>query len=114
MVFAWETKDTPELHCTALNMYDAAVKNNNLALLHKVNKVNKPAVKTLYGISQRKEVNNIICQGEPWGLIECNLQIDNIGKESLDEGIDPYKYKDEVEIPALGFVDDITSVTESG
>ena len=96
------------------DLYDAGVKNDKLALLHKVNKVNKLAVKTPYGLSQRKEVNNIICQGEPWGPIECSLQIDNIGKESLDEGLDPYKYKDEVEIPALGFVDDIITVTESG
>ena len=71
-------------------------------------------MKTPYGISQRKEENNIICQGEPWGPIECSLQIDNIGKESLVEGLHPYKYNDEVEIPALGFVDDIIKVTESG
>ena len=28
--------------------------------------------------------------------------------------MEPYKYKDEVEIPALGFVDDIISISESG
>ena len=35
-------------------------------------------------------------------------------RKSLDKALEPYKYKDEVEIPALGFVDDIISVSESG
>ena len=97
-----------------MTFFDAGVQNDKLALLHKVNKVNKLAVKTPHGLSERKEVNNIICQGEPWVPIECSLQIDNIGKESLEEDLDPYKYKDEVDIPALGYVDDIITVTESG
>ena len=85
-----------------------------MSLLHKINQVNRIAVKTPNGLSQRKTTEKIICQGEPWGPIECSLQIDNIGKESLNESLEPYKYKDQVEIPALGFVDDIISVTESG
>ena len=96
------------------DLFDAGVKNDKLALLHKVNQVNKVAVKTPNGLSERKEVNNIICQGEPWGPIECSLQIDKLGKESLNEYLDPYKYKNEVAIPALGWVDDLITVTESG
>ena len=96
------------------DLFDAGVKNYNLALLHKINQVNKVAVKTPNGLSERKEVNNIICQGEPWGPIECSLQIDNLGKETLDEDLEPYKYKNKVDIPALGYVDDIITVTESG
>ena len=72
------------------DLFDAGVKNDKLALLHKVNQVNKVAVKTPNGLSERKEVNNIICQGEPWGPIECSLQIDKLGKESLNEYLDPY------------------------
>ena len=52
------------------DLFDAGVKNYKLALLHKVNQVNNVAVKTPNGLSERKEVKNIICQGEPWGLIE--------------------------------------------
>ena len=96
------------------DLFDAGVKNDKLALLHKVNQVNNVAVKTPNGLSERKEVKNIICQGEPWGPIECSLQIDNLGKETLDKGLDPYKYKNEVDIPALGYIDDIITVTESG
>ena len=82
--------------------------------MQKINNVNELAVKTHGGLSQRKVVDKIICQGEPWGPIECSLQVDSIGKESLNSSLQPYKYKDEVEIPALGFVDDVITVAESG
>ena len=42
------------------------------------------------------------------------MHIDGIGKESLNNALEPYKYKDEVELPTLGFVDDIISVSEIG
>ena len=96
------------------NLYDAGVKNDKLALLQKLNHKNHLAVKTHAGTSQRKEVNNVICQGDPLGPIECSLQVDEIGKESLEEYLEPYKYKDIVKIPALGWIDDIITVSESG
>ena len=49
---------------------------------------------------------------EPLGPIENSSHIYGIGEKSLYKALDPYKYKDEVEIPALGFVDDIISVSE--
>ena len=49
------------------DLFDAGVKNDKFALLHKVNQVNKVAVKTPKRLLERKEVNNINCQGEPWG-----------------------------------------------
>ena len=82
--------------------------------MYKINEINKLAIKTHEGLSQRKTVENIICQGEPWGPIDCSLHIDGIGKLSLDPSLEPYRYKDEVEIPALGWVDDVISVSESG
>ena len=96
------------------DLYKAGITDDKLSLLYKINQVNRVAVKTPHGLSQRKTAENIICQGEPWGPIESSLHIDGIGKESLNKALEPYKYKDEVEIPALGFVDDIISVSESG
>ena len=96
------------------NLYDAGIRNDKLPILQKINQVNRVAVKTPHGLSQRKTTEQVICQGEPWGPIECSLQIDGIGKDSIDKSLEPYTYKDEVEIPALGFVDDIISVSESG
>ena len=40
--------------------------------------------------------------------------MDEIGKESLEDNLEPYKYKDIVKIPALGWIDDIITVSESG
>ena len=62
----------------------------------------------------KKNVENIICQGEPWGPIECSVQIDGLGKESIHADLEPYKYKYEIKIPALGRIDDLITVTESG
>ena len=59
-------------------------------------------------------MNKITCQGEPWGPIECSVHIDNIGKESLKPHMEPYTYKNQVEIPALGWIDDLITVSESG
>ena len=96
------------------DLFEAGIKNDKLALLQKLNETNNIAIKTHEGTSQRTVVNNIICQGEPWGPIECSLEVDNIGKESLNTQLDPYKYKGIVEIPALGWIDDVITVSESG
>ena len=82
--------------------------------MQKINETNNIAVKTHYGTSQRKTVKTVIFQGEPWGPIDCSLQVDNIGKDSLNKQLDPYKYKDIVEIPALGWIDDLITVSETG
>ena len=82
--------------------------------MQKIYETNSIAIKTHHDTTQRKVANKIICQGEPWGPIECSLEVDNIGKESLNTELDPYKYKDIVEIPALGWIDDVITVSESG
>ena len=96
------------------DLYEAGVTNDKLSLLYKINQNNNVAVKTCHGLSQRKQVDHIICQGEPWGPIECSVQVDGIGKESLAEDLEPYTYKNEVKIPALGWIDDLITVSESG
>ena len=96
------------------DLFEAGIKNDKLALLQKLNETNNIAIKTHEGTSQRTVVNNIICQGEPWGPIECSLEVDNIGKESVNTRLDPHKYKGIMEIPALGWIDDVITVSESG
>ena len=59
-------------------------------------------------------MKRIICQGDPWGSIECSLMVDGFGKDSLHPELQPYKYKSEVAIPLLGMVDDVFIISESG
>ena len=96
------------------DIFEAGIKDDKLALLYEINKTNFLAVKTLHGLSERRAVENIICQGDPWGSLQCSVQVDNIGRESLSKDLEPFKYKGEVEVPALGMVDDILTISESG
>ena len=40
--------------------------------------------------------------------------MDGIGRESLEPELEPFMYKGEIEIPALGMVDDLLTISESG
>ena len=45
------------------DLYEAGVKNRNLALIYEANKTNQVAVKTPLVLTDRIEVNNIVMQG---------------------------------------------------
>ena len=92
------------------DLYEAGIQNDKLALLYQINKTNNLAVKTQHGLTERMVVEKIIC---PWGSMQCSVQIDSIGRESLAEDLEPFKHKGEVEIPALGMVDDVLTIAES-
>ena len=103
----WQDETTNEL-------FNAGVEDDKLALLHKINEINHIKVQTSVGLSNVKTVKKIICQGDPWGSIECSLMIDGFGKASLAEWMEPYRYKGTVPVPLLGMVDDILAISESG
>ena len=101
-------------HEVVNDLYKAGLKDDKLSLLYKINEVNNLAIKTSAGLSDRFTVKNIICQGDPWGSIQCSLMVDGIGKRSLDPLLEPYKYRGIVPIPILGMVDDELSISEPG
>ena len=67
------------------DLYEAGVKNRNLALIYEANKTNQVAVKTPLGLTDRIEVNNIVMQGETLAPLECSVQVDTFGRECLEQ-----------------------------
>ena len=54
------------------DMYDCGVKNRNLAVIYEANKVNKVAVMTPNGLTERRNIEKIVMQGEIFGPLECS------------------------------------------
>ena len=96
------------------DLYDVNMKNDQLSLLYDLNKTSKVAIKTPCGITKRTEMNEIVTQGGVWGPLECSVQIDSLGKESLNEPDELYKYKGQVSIPPLAMIDDIAAISKCG
>ena len=82
----WQDEVTNEL-------FEAGVDDDKLALFHKINEINHIRVKTSAGLSDAKTVKNIICQGDPWGSIECGVIIDGFGTQSLNPQLEPSQYR---------------------
>ena len=68
-------------------------------------------VKTPVGNLDVKEVENIVMQDEAVSSIMCTSSMDMISKECKEV---KYKYRKELEIPKLGFVDDLADVQLCG
>ena len=96
------------------DLYDANVNDDNFSILCDLNKKAKIAIKTPVGITKRENFDQIIMQGGVWGPLQCSVQVDQIGKECLENGKYLYKYKECVDIPPLAMIDDIIAVSKSG
>ena len=57
------------------DIFEAGVKDDKLAFLHELNKVNYMSVKTQYGLTKRTEISEVICQGDPWGLFSAAYRL---------------------------------------
>ena len=53
-------------------------------------------------------------QGGVFGSLECSLQIDGLGKECEQNNKNTYEYKKCLNIPPLGFVDDVAGASKCG
>ena len=92
------------------DLFDSGFQNDKLPLLYLENQTAKIAIKTPQGISKRKNIKNIIMQGTVWGSLFCTATMDKLGKKMYENRDLLYKYKDKVEIPTLGMVDDLLSI----
>ena len=89
------------------DMFEAGIKDDKLSLIYKLNSSNQVAVKTPFGLTERKEVEKVVLQGEVFGPLECSITIDTFGKECLEEEKHLYIYKGVVGVPPLAMVDDV-------
>ena len=106
--------DSIDLQEALSDIYENGVDDDDtLHLLHEANKEIHMSVKTPHGLTDRQVLRNIVLQGDTWGSILASVQVDNIGKECLEEG-HGYIYKDSLTVGFLGLVDDIIGVSEDG
>ena len=92
------------------DLADTGFNNDKLALLHLENQRAQIAVKTPSGISHRVLIQNIVMQGTVWGSLFCTTTMDKLGKLEYNNEDLLYKYKNQVDIPSLGMVDDVLNI----
>ena len=105
--------DAINLEQAISDVFDVGMDNDNLTLVYKANKEIKMAVNTPSGLSERKDIFNVVLQGDTWGSLLASVQVDSIGKEVELSGYG-YQYKDLLSVSLLGLVDDLIGVTEAG
>ena len=83
-------------------------------MMYEGNRINRVAIKTPGGMTDRVTIERIVTQGGVTGPLCCSVQTDDIGKKSLENGEHLYLYKGIVGIPTLAMVDDLAKVSECG
>ena len=96
------------------NLYEAGMDDNMLALLYEMNSRANIAVRTPVGITERREIKNSILQGDVFGPLTCSVQIDEFGRECIEEDQYMYYYRDKVGIPPLSQTDDTVCISICG
>ena len=99
---------------TMNDLWDAGIQDDKFAIIAKLNENCKIAVKTPVGTTERFHVNRIEMQGTKFANIKCSIQMDTLGKECYNSGEGLFRYKNSVNIPPLGMIDDIASFALSG
>ena len=96
------------------DLSDTGLNNDKLSLLYLENESCKVAVKTPNGLTRRVNMNKIVMQGTVWGSLKCTAQQDKLGKNAYEKKEPIYIYKNGVEIPPIGYVDDVLTVSKCG
>ena len=75
------------------DLWDVGVKNDMFALISKLDEKCKVVVKTPVGVTEMFELERIVLQGSVFGTIKCSVQMDTLGRKSLQTGFGVYKYR---------------------
>ena len=92
-------------------LYEAGVDDDIFALIHESNRENFVAVQTPNGLSRREVFKEIVMQGDVLAPLISSLQVDTMGKECLEDNKHLYYFKNKVQIPPLGLVDDLLTIS---
>ena len=92
------------------DIFENGFQNDKLHLLFNENINANIAIKTSSGTTKPIIISEVIMQGTVWGSLFCTSTIDKLGKQVYQMPEMCYNYKG-VQIPPLGMVDDIISVT---
>ena len=87
------------------------IKNDLLNLIYESSKSVNISIKTPVGNSEESEVEDIVMQGESISSIMCTNSMDVVSKDCKET---LYKYREELDIPKLGYVDDLIDVQKCG
>ena len=107
--------DGMSLPITLNDIYNTGITDRNLNLMQKSDNSINISVKTPFGKTERIIQKDTIPQGDVLSNLKCTTQIDSIAVEheaNLQGHI--YKYKEEVEIPPLGQIDDQIIIVPCG
>ena len=99
---------------TMNHLWNVKVQYEKFALISKLDENCKILVKTPCGVTDMFELGRIVLQGSVFGPIKCSVQMDTLGKESLQTGQGIFKYKDTINIPSLAMIDDVMGMSLCG
>ena len=110
--------DTLNTESVLTDLYDSGVKDNELNLIYEADSTHFVKVNSPVGLTGETTIKNKILQGCTLGPVKCSNSVDKIGKQCLEQKQNLYLYRSDserpVEIPPLGMVDDIITVSRCG
>ena len=96
------------------DLWEAGIQDDHLSLIYEINKNVNVSVKTPFGLTERKQIERVVMQGEVFGPLCCSVQVDTFGKECIQKNKFLYQYKETVGIPPLSMVDDLLLISTCG
>lgn len=96
------------------DVYETGIHDSTINLLYEENAKNYISIRTPFGKTKQFEIDEIVMQGSVWGPIECTASMDKLGEIAYRTGKTLHTYKNEVQIPPLGMIDDVLAIAECG
>ena len=89
-------------------------RNDKIALLYESSQINRVAVRTPVGLTNRVNIPSVVQQGGTWGSMLCSNSIDTLGRKCRNRGENFYLYKNTARILPLAMVDDYMGISKCG